>query len=248
MNRVAAVVCIVMIVSGGYAARQYRDFTDVQGRTIRGQALAFDAASGQVKFERDNRKTASVPITVFCAKDQEFIRNGELARIFARESLFRISVKRIRKDNEEESGLKNYVNYDAKDTFYRIELENRSGAVLPGLVLEYCIYYEQEVNEKDGVECLPGVLYGTIDVGDIKPKTPGTYTTESVTLYKAELDSGRFYYSGSGNVRNGDIHGIQVRVSLKVPGGSKETRTFAQPDAIVKSQSWATSSVPVGMN
>lgn len=248
MKRWMIVVSLVMVVSAVHAERTYRDFTDVQGRTIRGRVVAFDAAKGSVKFERDNRKTVSVPIKIFCEKDQAFIRDGEIMRLFANESKFKISVKRNEEDNEEKSGLDNNVDYDAEDTNYWIELENRTGAELKGVTMEYCIFYEQEDAEKISHECLKGVKSGKIDIGDLKPKAKKSYPTEAVTTYKAELSSERHFTSGAKNVHKGEVHGICVRVYLKVPGAGQETREFCLPDTLMKKQSWVTSSVDVGMN
>lgn len=140
MKRLLLMVCLVTSVIGAQAAKQYRDFTDTKGRTIRGCIVSYDATTERVKFERDNRKTSKVPITIFSETDQTYIRGWSVLKDFSTERLFKISVNRKKSDNEEESSTTHNKKKAVEDTHYEILLENRSPSGFNGLELEYRIY------------------------------------------------------------------------------------------------------------
>jgi hypothetical protein len=54
-------------------ADDYRSFTDTQGRTISAKILKVDERAGKVTLEADNKKRATVPISIFSETDQEYI-------------------------------------------------------------------------------------------------------------------------------------------------------------------------------
>ena len=85
MRRILLVVGLIAVVMGTQAEK-YRDFTDTQGRTIRGRIVAYDATKKIVSFERDNRKTSKVPIGIFSEADQAYLLEWEVLRNFRRDS------------------------------------------------------------------------------------------------------------------------------------------------------------------
>jgi hypothetical protein len=227
----------------GTQAEKYRDFTDTQGRTIRGRIVAYDATKKIVSFERDNRKTSKVPIGIFSEADQSYISEWDILRCFTDERRFKISVKRKEIENEGKSNKGGIITRRVKDTHYEINLENKMASRLKGINLEYCIYYEQEESgtAEQGVHC------GTLAVDSIEPKSKKMLSTEGVSIFKKELDSGYYYTSGSDSTNRGDVHGVSIRVHLKLPSGTKETRECFFPETM-KNKRWATKSIDVGMN
>jgi len=243
MKHLLLMVCLIAVVVGAQGAKKYRDFTSAEGKTIRGAVKAYDARTKTVTIERDNRKTARVPITIFSEADQAYIRDWEALKCFEKESSFKISVKRKKRDNDKESGKTYNIEKDVTDTHYEILLENKSASELKGIKLEYCIYYEQE----EGTACNQGVYCGDLSIESINPASSKTLLTEVVSTYTAELDGGWYYTSGSNNAQRGDVHGIWIRVHMKLSSGQTGTRELCYPNSLGNSRDWMSSSVNVGM-
>ena len=244
------VLCIGVLAMafGASAATKYRDFTSADGKTIKAAVKAYDAQKSIVTIERDNRKTMKVPITVFSEADQSYILEWAVLRNFALERLFKISVKRKKNDNEEESFTSGNKKKAVVDTHYEILLENKTSSDLKGLKLEYCIYYEQETPGQSKMIRNQGVYCGDLAIDSIASGSKKVLDTESVTTYTEELDSGWYYFSGSGNIQRGDVHGIWIRVHLKLPSGQTRTREMCYPDSLSNSKAWMTSSIKAGAN
>ncbi len=248
MKRLLLMVCFVAVVGGVQGAKQYRDFMDTQGRTIRGCIVAYDAKKQIVTFERDDRKIKKAPITLFSEADQTYILEWEVLRSFAMERLFKISAKRKKRSNEEESHNTHNKKIAMQDTSYEIMIENRSASNFKDLKLEYCIYYEQEERSDRGNINNQGVYCGDLTVDSIMPTTKKVLYTEAVSTYTQELSADWYYGSGSDNVQRGDVHGIWIRVHLKLPSGETETRECCLPDSLKNSKAWMTSSIRAGKN
>ena len=137
--------CLLLIglVSGARAGKEYRDFSDTQGRTIRACIMEYDSENETVKLERENRRIAKVPITIFCETDQAYVRDWEMLHDFERKGSFNIDVKRMKRDNDEQDSRDHNSKKEVTDTYYIIVLQNKGSSELKGLKLEYCIYYEQ---------------------------------------------------------------------------------------------------------
>ena len=250
MKRLGLMVYRVSAAIGVQAVKQYRDFTDTKGRTIRGCIVSYDATTEMVKFERDNRKTSKVPITIFSETDQTYIRGWPVLKDFSTERMFKISVNRKKSENEEDSSTTHNKKTAVEDTNYEILFENRSPSGFNGLELEYRIYYEQE----DGKGCNQGVYCGDTAIKSIVPRSKKTFYTEAVSTYTKELDSGWYYgnsndgASGRKNIQRGDVHGVWIRLHLTLTSGAKETRELCYPDSLSNSRVWVSSSIRVGMN
>ena len=254
MKRWVQIACLLTFLASVQAEDEYRDFTDTQGRTIRGRIVSYDDASGDVRFERDNGRTAKVSIKIFSEPDQNYIRQWSVASDFLKASSFKIDIKRMENKNKEKSASSGPTNRKVEDTHYEITLENRTTSDLKNLELEYCIYYEQEEIEQGGQVCNQGIYCGKSAIESVASRDKKIINTDAVSVYKNELNSGWYYGSpqkgsaGIDNVQDGEVHGIWVRVHLKLPSGDKVTREFCYPDSISNSRAWANSSVTAGMN
>ena len=205
--------------------------------------MEYDAVKKTIKFERDNRKLVTVKIDIFSEADQTYIRDWDILKNFENESRFKISFKRKEKRNEGKSVKSVSTTRKVDDTHYEILLENKAASGLKGINLEYCIYYEQD--ETGTVE--QGVYCGSLAVDSMGPKSKKMLMTEAVSIYKQELDSGYIYTGGEDSTQRGQVHGIKMRVHLKLPSGKKSTRECCFPESI-KNKVWASSSKSVGMN
>jgi len=248
MKRLLLIVYLATVATGVQAATQYRDFTSAEGKTIRGAIKAYDARTKTVTIERDNRKTAKVPITVFSETDQAYIRDWEVLRNFERGSSFKISAKRKRRDNEGESFTSHNTKMAVEDTHYKILIENKSTSGLKGLELKYCIYYEQEKEGRGKNICDQGVYCGDLAVDSMDPASKKILNTEAVSTFTEELDGGWYNGSGADNVQRGDVHGIWIRIHLKLPSGQTGMREYCYPDSLNNSRAWMTSSIRAGRN
>lgn len=249
------ILCLITFVAGVQAEVKYHDFTDTQGRTIRGRILAYDEASGKVRFERDNRKQTKVSIGIFSEADQTYIKEWLFARSFMTEGTFKINAKRKQKNKEkEDSYLRSRT---VEDTHYEIILENRAATDLNNLEVEYCIYYEQEeVKHNAALEEVlnQGVYFGNSSIESIASRGKVTLKTDAVSIFKDTMDSGVILITLDGksadsdNVQEGEIHGIWIRVHLKLPSGERVTREYLMPNSINKSRKWTESSRRAGLN
>ena len=248
MKRLLLVSFLIITATGTQAVTKYRNFTSADGKTIKAAVKSYNAQKKIVTIERDNRKTMKVPITVFSESDQAYILDWEVLRCFSVERLFKISVKRKKRDNEEESFSSHNKKKAVVDTHYEILLENKPSSELKGLKLEYCIYYEQEVPGKSKMICTQGVYCGDLSIDSIASASKKVLQTESVSTFTEELDSGWYYFSGSGNIQRGDVHGIWIRIHMTLPSGQKATREMCYPDSLSNSKAWMNSSIRTGMN
>lgn len=241
-------ICLFVGATGAQAANQYREFTSRDGKTIRGCITAYDATREVVSIERDNRRTATVPISVFSETDQAYIRDWEIMRCFETDRFFKISGKRKKGEDKTEGYQSSYFEKDVEITSYEISLDNRASFNFEGLQLEYCIYYEQEKLQGGKEICDQGVCYGKLPVQTLFSRSQQVIQTDGVAVYTEELSSDAIYVNGMDNVQSGDVHGVWIRIHLKLPSGQEGMREYCLPDSLNNSKAWMTSSIRAGMN
>ena len=249
MKRLLRFVFAVMLVVNGAFAKQYRDFTDTKGRTIRGYVQAFDERSGRVTFERENHRTSKVPITIFSEADQTYIQEWNHAKFFLSKSSFKISASRKKMKDKGESYSGVAWSKKVKNMGYEVVFENRSATQLENLEIKYCIFYEQDDVKDRRTQCTEeGVLCGNFPLNSLPPKCKKSLMTEMVKIFKKELGGDYYYTEDIKNVQSGQIRGIWIRVSMKLSSGEKLTRDYCLPDSLENSKVWMASSINVGMN
>lgn len=247
--KVRSLVAVLLLFGLTVSAGEYRDFLSADGKAIRAKILRYDAKSQKVTLERDNRKTATVPLVALSSEDQTYILQWEFNKVFLSESSFKIKAKRKEVKDKENSYSGYNTSAKVENTAYAITLDNKSTSSLKGLELNYCIYYEQEQSKRGGKTAdEEGVRCGTLVVDTLRPKSSTELMTDPVSVYTRELDADWIYTSGAKNKITGKVRGIWVRVSMKTEGGDVITRDFCMPDSLSNSQRWTTSSVHVGYN
>jgi hypothetical protein len=237
------------------AERAYRDFKDAQGRTIRGAMVAFDVDKGIVTIELENRRSSRAPVSTFCEEDQAYIRDWKTSRDFLNDSKLRISATRKRSANKELSYATYNLEFTVRDTRYEIVLENRSQTEMNALELQYCIFYEQDMIEDNEQVCRQGICHGRRGIATLAPREQFAVLTDPVSIFQRELDYSWQYvnaadgsYSDIENVQNGSVHGIWVRLHMKMASGLTQIRDYCAPESIAKNHEWAGASLPVGIN
>jgi hypothetical protein len=271
MNKIKYLaVCAVLgwATSVVQAATEYRDFTNTEGKVIKGALKVYNSLDNTVTIERANRKTFTVPVTVFSEVDQAYINTWKNQEGVRRSSKFNVSCdRRVVKDWSEKHTAEVYdrntqrltgdkvevAKTDFDEIAYEITLKNSNGYALESLYLEYCIYYEQELalNELKGSsddvsEEKEGVLYGSIEVGEIAGRKAYTTHTETIVLYKhaqtiETTEKVPFRLSNK-------INGIAIRLYVQEGDEKILLREEATPSSVTKKREWVASSIDVGAN
>ena len=212
------------------------------------KAVQPQAGLGAGPGERDNGRSAKVPIGIFCSEDQQYIRSWALVSAFTSKHQFKISADKKDERNEEAGRLLTASNVGlsvkVEDTHFEILLDNKSTSVLGNLRVEYCIFYEQD--HPDGEE--KGVLCGKVEIDKLYPKSVKTLRTETVSTYKSDLKSGYEYRSGAGSLHQGDVDGIWIRVYMSDADGKQSVREYSYPEDLSDKRQWTTTSVDAGIN
>ena len=239
-----------VVCAGAWADDIYRDFTNTQGQTVRARILSFNAKKGIVNIEPENGKGAKIPLSALIEKDQEYVRAWGNAQNFMNKGRFGISVERQREKNEGKSRNQGITEMDVRNVGYDISLENRSDVPLANLLVEYCIFYEQEgfKGNADKLVCEQGVYCSKLDIDLIPARSEKNLQTAEVMVFKEELNSAWEYTSGADNVKHGQVHGLWLRASISLPNGERVYRDYCLPDSLPNSKTWTTKTVAVGLN
>lgn len=247
-------VMMVVLAWGLQVSAEYRDFMSTDGKAIRGKVLRVDGAKNTVTIERDNGRSATVPISVFSDADKDYIREWMRFEGVRSTSKLKISCDRrtIKNWDKEQLGTIRYTNgsvekdqvvgkYDYKSIGYDVKLKNNNSYDLNELTLKYCIFYEQD--ESKGP--LKGVKSGSIDLGTLKSRKEETVSMDPVVVFKYESDSSFIRPV----VLKGEVKGACFRIYTKDnEGQSIVLREVSVPDSLMKSHAWRDSSTAVGAN
>ncbi len=231
----------------------YHEFLGNNGKSIRGQVLAFDKIRKKVTIQKDNGRTHKVDVSLFSKKDQIYVREWQIAKGFNSECRFKISAKRKQFDVNKKRHVADYYGNEKSQTTieqvgYEITLESRIDTPLKDVAVEYCIYYEQERSDRGKQVTDEGVTRGVLHIDELAPKVKTPLKTDQVTLCKHELNADWYYYSGAKNKQQGKMVGIWLRVHLPLSNGQRVTRQYSRPDSLKENRKWSDHTVPVGMN
>jgi hypothetical protein len=218
------------------------------GRAINARIISYDARKQTIRVQMENGREGDIELAKLSDADKEYVLIWNKAKDFMDERRLKISAKRISEDNEEKTRKYGVVTRDVENMGYKIFLENKSNAAFENVKMQYCIFYEQEEGASGGNETMEGVYCGRTDLGSVPSGSKQELKTDMVLIYKAELDSGYYYTSGTDSSQDGEVRGIWVRFIMELPNGDKMMREFCLPDSIPNSHKWTTSSVNVGMN
>ena len=246
MKRLVLCISVLVMAFGAHAATKYRDFTSADGKTIKAAIKAYDAQKKIVTIERDNRKTMKVSITVFSEADQTYILEWDASKAFSSSSLLKISCddkvveKRKEKELEDITYTSGQVETDFEKTvttFERIAFEvgfqNQNKFELKDIRIEYQIYYEQsELVWEKKPEAKQKHFSGKMAVPTLPGKSKISVTTESVETHEDSINP---VPQAGGDQRRGgkgDVHGIRVRLYMKMPSGTEVMREFSSPEKL----------------
>ena len=231
----------------------YRNFLGKNGESVRCKVLAFDRLRDMVTIQKDNGRTHKVDVGLFSEHDQTYVQEWQTAKRFNSESRFKVAAKRKKFKVDKKRHVNNYYGVEnaqttIEQTGYEITLENRSDTPLKNIIVEYCIYYEQERADRDKQVTDEGVKCGVLHIDELAPKAKTTLQTDPVTLRKHELSSNWFHYSGAENKQQGKVVGIWMRVYLPLSDGQRVTRQYSLPTSLKKNRKWSDHNVIDCMN
>jgi len=241
-------VLLILGCSPAWSEEGFHIFTDTQGRAINARIVSYDVRKETILMQMENGRQGKIPLDTLSAADKEYVRMWQVGRDFLNERVLKVSAKRKSEANEQKSDKVGVVTRKVENYGYELLLENKSEMEFPKVEMQYCIYYEQEEGVTGKNECKQGVYCGTESLGNLPAGSKRELKTRPVLIYKAELDSGWYYTSGTDSSQDGEVHGIWVRFTMELPGGDKVVRDFSLPDSIPNGHQWTTTSVKVGMN
>lgn len=216
-----------------------RVFTDVNGRSVKGQLLEFNADQQMVFIQRINQKVCQAPLSSFSKADQQYILEQGLL------NTVKISAKMIDLGKTKTFCHKQYKPEDVKCLGYAVMLKNSSVVRLEDVDIAYCIFYRQERFVKGKTVLEEGRQCGGFDVAVVEAGSNHNLKTDSIFLYDEQIDTSLF---GSTGGAEGRIQGIWIRATATLPSGNKITREFCNPCTIDQSKDWATTTVLAGLN
>lgn len=246
MKSLVFFVLLVTTACSVHADTQYRDFTSADGKTIRGRIRTYNESKKVVTIERDNRRTATVPITVFSESDQAYILEWDASKGFSSKNLLKISCndKVVEKRKEKELEDIHYTEGDVVKDFektvttferiaYEIQLQNTNKSELKGIRMEYRIYYEQsEMVWEKKPELKQKHFSGEMAIPALPGQSKTMVVTESVEIHEDSVNPVPQLGGDQRRGGKGEVHGIRARLYMKMPSGKEVMREFHHPDSL----------------
>jgi hypothetical protein len=235
---------VVMLAAGqaGAADGQYHIFTDQQDRVVAAKIIKVDALRGLVELELENKRRTKVKPSIFCEKDQAYIRDWQSVKSFNSSSTFKAEMKKKVVESWTEKGT---AQRDFERVVYEIELTNRGGEPLDNLDVAYNVFYEQEHLKSSGQYTEKNCTKGLIHHARLEARASHSLKTDPLVVYDQHLSGGYDgYVGGLPERQEGDIKGIWVRVSLTTPSGLTAIREFLSPKSLINHQSWEAPHTP----
>ena len=224
-----------------FSAEDYRIFTDREGRVIEAKVVRFDPRSGKVTIERNNRRKATVSITIFSEADQAYIKEWISAQDFLSNSKLRIS---IAKKQGKTPSKKNKTQRAKPPCHYEIRLLPSKGTSFETIRIEYCMYiYKDKSKGEDTLS----IRKDRTDNIRLVAQKQHIEKTKEVKLYRYYSQQSEQISDGYGGYTTGysynktsenDLKGIRVRVYLTTPCGNEFMREICEPASLAKKYEW----------
>lgn len=245
------------LILGGSAFGDMHAFELPDGRTIEAEIVSSTLKRGHITLKRADGKTVSVKPEIFIEKDQEYIREWTSLNAFLSERILKIKcddevVKKWEEEEKEDltytSGtvekdcIYNVIKYE--NISYNITFKNSGKVPVSGIILEYCVYYEQSAMSKDVKPKVEKHTWcGRVDVPNILAGEEIVVTTEPVRIYEDLLNLIPRLEVEHRRPGKGRIKGIRVRMHLKQ--NKDLIREFSAPASLsVEDYPWTTQTSP----
>lgn len=236
------VMCLVL---AGSVYGENRTFTLKDGRTLEAEIVGFNG--GKVSLKRSDGKIIPVPSDIFVETDVAYINKWAMFEGVRSTSKFKLTLNRrnVKNWKKERLGTIRYTDgssetdqvvgrTDFEEVAFDIKLDNRNKYALSDLILEYNIYYEQDIGARDA-EVGQYVLSGSIKLDAIGAQSKRDLATKTVTIFKDESDSSFL----NARVLKGDVHGIVCRICTMQGQKKVVLRNEGMPNKLLETVRWA---------
>lgn len=210
---------------------EYRTFTDKKGRVIEAKIIRMTPNGQEVTVQRRNPKnTITVPLTVFDAETQTYIKCWSLGSDFMNNRIFSVETKRTKELLADKSTNRDgeFSSSTAREKFYghrfNLIFKNRSSQPFRKVSLEYTLYYNQEFQTKNAHD---GCLYKKQSIS-LSPKSEQEIKTEQVIL-KSYHSTSEGMFSG-GTDLDGELEGVIIHLTLHLDNGETVKKEIIFPD------------------
>lgn len=239
---IGLLVFAALILGGGSieASDEWHDFSDIEGRTVRGRMKDFNTQAEIVTMEREDGKTFQSPLSKFCKADQHYIREWRAERDF--NDLLFISAVLKTYDKPPVDMDMIYRPGNVRYQGYVVKLDNRSQTTFSKVEIEYCLYYHEVGNmliHSEGVQC------GQFEIEEFAPHSKHEFMTETVLVYNNANPITPLTNSRSTRC---EIIGIWLRIHATLPSGERPRREVCLPPDLSHGRVWKILSEPLESN
>ncbi len=230
---------LFIAASLAWAGGGYHVFTDINGRSVEGLLLEFNADQRTVTIQRKDNQTRQAPLAVFCESDQRYIWEQGLKNA--------VKISATIKNFDIGDGVRDrrFKPEDIKNVGYAITVENRSAIGLKDVRVNYRVFYRQQWRERGKKLVMDGVQCGESTIAAVPAGVGHELTTDPVLLCDEQDEVSVFGCAGGAK---GEIRCVWVRVAATLPSGEKITREFRDPGYFGPDIDWPTATVLAGLN
>jgi len=259
--KLRSLCAVLLVLSSARADPDYYKLEDTQGRVVEARILQFDPKASIVKLKLHNNRVHSVPLSVFTESSQLCIQDWYQSEVVLSNKLIvSINKKSIRSDSyhgERNGWRSHYPGMDYEDFVYDIELYNKQSDPLTNVELEYCIYYEREIEETTcDMELVDNGYIGvnhkqlprqhtseTITDKIIIPELPirkrHIVTTNEARLYSGtESEEGLPSSKGHYRTVREKMIGVRIRITILLPSGNNAIKEVSYPTDLIEKTEW----------
>jgi len=230
--------CLLVCMSCFGAEEKAHMFTDQQDRTVFARIIRMDERRGLVELELENKRRIKVKPSIFCEKDQVYIKSWIWINTFTSNSGLVFTGKKKTVGSGTKNGGRGVVQ-ELEEVAYNCELKNKSALPYENIKVEYCVFWAQEtIDEEGGEVCLKQSYSGRHEIERIGPLAALKFQTDPVTLVQQRLKADYYYESGTPDRQSAKIKGVWVKVFMTTPDGKTTIRDFCEPGDVIKRQKW----------
>jgi hypothetical protein len=247
MKRAILWIVMVALCTQVQGEESFHIFTDVTGRAINARIVAYDARNQIISMKMENGRQGKIPLAQLSEEDKKYVETWHRFSNFLDERKFLISGSKTEIDSGKDKvfGDLNYVGGDTVENFlmnvvkweqiaFKLDFSNSNDMPIDGLRMEYKIYYEQSEMTADGIKPEPKSLVfdGSATVPMVPKKGKVSVTTQAVRIYEDDVNPRPILGGDPRQGGEGDVHGIRIKVFMKLNSGEEMEREFCYPSGL----------------
>jgi hypothetical protein len=221
-----------------------RNFTDTQGRTVKGQLIGFDDDKQLVTIQRaDNLVAVRASLADFSDSDQRYIQAWNFEHDFKDSLKISVSRKTFKKPNTDDG--KRYPAECIKSIGYEVKLENQSTTRFEAVEIEYSLFYHQGDQKQGSILFDEGVQCGRFRIESIRSDFNQCLKTAPVLIFN---ETGPASLFGQSEGARGEVLGLWLRVHATSPSGVVIIREHRSPSTLGSTKDWTNRTIAAGLN